>query len=167
MNKLRSLLGLFLSMAKVGMFTFGGGYAMIHLLDSEFVGNKKWIDHEEFTDLVAIAESTPGPIAINCATYIGYKKEGVAGAASATLGMCLPSFVIVYLISVFFNSFLEISWVASAFRGIQVCVIYLILSAGVKMLKKMKKTPFTISVMSIQPSIRLESSSIFSNIPEV
>ena len=161
MNKLRSLLGLFLSMAKVGMFTFGGGYAMIHLLDSEFVGNKKWIDHEEFTDLVAIAESTPGPIAINCATYIGYKKEGVAGAASATLGMCLPSFVIIYLISVFFNSFLEISWVASAFRGIQVCVIYLILSAGVKMLKKMKKTPFTISVMSIT-LVAMLSFSLFS-----
>ena len=136
-------------MLKIGLFTFGGGYAMIHLLENEFVSRKNWIDGEEFIDLVAIAESTPGPIAINCATYIGYKKERIAGALAATLGMCLPSFTIIYLISLFFDRFLEISWVASAFKGVQACVIFLILSAGFKMLKKIKKTPFSITVMAI------------------
>lgn len=136
-------------MMKIGTFTFGGGYAMINLLDNEFVSKKKWIDGEEFMELVTIAESTPGPIAINCSTYIGYKKMGFLGALVATLGMCIPSFTIIYLISLFFNNFLEIRWVASAFRGIQACVIFLILSAGLKMLKKMKKTRFNLAVLSV------------------
>lgn len=136
-------------MLKIGLFTFGGGYAMINLLENEFVTKKGWIDDEEFMDLVVVAESTPGPIAINCATYIGYKKGSFLGAAAATMGMCIPSFTIIYLISLFFNSFLEISWVASAFKGIQVCVIYLIFSAGFKMLKKIKKTPFNIAVICV------------------
>ena len=90
-------------MMKIGMFTFGGGYAMINLLDNEFVERKKWLGSEEFMNLVTIAESTPGPIAINCSTYIGYKKAGFLGALFATLGMCIPSFAIIYLISLFFN----------------------------------------------------------------
>ena len=142
------LLELFLTFAKIGAFTFGGGYAMIHLLENEFVSKKKWIEEDEFMDLVAIAESTPGPIAINCSTYIGYKKEKILGAVLATLGMCIPSFTIIFFISLFFNQFLSIGWVASAFKGIQVCVVFLILSAGVKMLKKMKKKPFNLIVMS-------------------
>ena len=107
------------------------------------------MDADEFMDLVVIAESTPGPIAINCATYIGYKKERLLGALFATLGMCIPSFAIIYLISLFFDQFLAVSWVASAFKGIQVCVVFLILSAGLKMLKKIKKTPFHIAVMAL------------------
>lgn len=149
MQKLKSLLQLFLSMFKIGLFTFGGGYAMISLLESEFVSKKKWLDHDEFMDLVAIAESTPGPIAINCATYIGYKTAKVLGSVFATLGMVIPSLVIIYCISLFFNQFLAITWVASAFKGIQACVVFLILSAGLKMLKKIKKSAFTITVMSI------------------
>ena len=86
-------------MLKIGLFTFGGGYAMIHLLDEELVRKKRWIDSEEFSDLVVIAESTPGPIAINCSTYIGYKKERFLGAIVSTLGICIPSFTIIYLIS--------------------------------------------------------------------
>ena len=148
MKKVKDLFLLFISMLKIGLFTFGGGYAMIHLLETEFVSKKKWIDHDEFMDLVTIAESTPGPIAINCATYIGYKKKKVLGSIVATLGMVLPSFTIIYLISLFFNQFLAITWVASAFKGIQVCVIFLILSAGLKMLKKIKKTAFALCVMS-------------------
>ena len=147
-GRLKSLWLLFITMLKIGLFTFGGGYAMIHLLENEFVSKKKWIEEDEFMDLVAIAESTPGPIAINCSTYIGYKKEKVLGAVLATLGMCSPSFTIIFLISLFFNQFLSIGWVASAFKGIQVCVVFLILSAGVKMLKKMKKKPFNLIVMS-------------------
>ena len=134
-------------MMKIGAFTFGGGYAMISLLESEFVSKKGWIDSDEFLDLVTIAESTPGPIAINCSTYIGYKKAGFFGALVATLGMCIPSFAIIYFISLFLESFLEVRWVASAFRGIQVCVIFLILSAGVKMLKKIRKTAFNVTVI--------------------
>ena len=147
-ERLKSLWLLFINMLKIGLFTFGGGYAMIHLLENEFVSKKKWIEEDEFMDLVAIAESTPGPIAINCSTYIGYKKEKILGAVLATLGMCIPSFTIIFFISLFFNQFLSIGWVASAFKGIQVCVVFLILSAGVKMLKKMKKKPFNLIVMS-------------------
>lgn len=149
MKRIRILFELLFSMLKIGLFTFGGGYAMINLLDREFVVRKKWMESEEFMDLVAIAESTPGPIAINCATYIGYKKEKFLGSVFATLGMCIPSFVIIFAISVFFDRFLEIGWVASAFRGIQVAVVFLILSAGLKMLKKIKKTPFSITVLSL------------------
>lgn len=149
MKRLKALAELFLSMMKIGFFTFGGGYAMIGLLDREFVEKKKWISNDEFTDLVVIAESTPGPIAINCATYIGYKKEKILGAVAATLGMCIPSFAVIYLISLFFDRFLSIGWVASAFKGIQVCVVYLIFSAGIKMFKKIKKTPFNIAVMAV------------------
>lgn len=140
-------LKLFLIMLKIGLFTFGGGYAMIALLENEFVAKRKWIDSEEFTDMVAIAESTPGPIAINSATYIGYKTGGVLGSAISTVAVCIPSFVIIYLISLFFNAFLEIEWVAAAFRGIQLCVIFLIFSAGIKMLVKMKKSAFNITVL--------------------
>ena len=143
---LRRLILLFASMLKVGLFTFGGGYAMINLLDREFVERRGWLGEEEFTDLVTVAESTPGPIAINCATFIGYRREGFLGAVFATAGMCTPSLVIIYLISLFFNQFLSLGWVASAFKGIQVCVIFLIFSAGLKMLKKMKKRPFNIAV---------------------
>lgn len=144
---LRLLWELFFTLFKIGLFTFGGGYAMIALFESEFVSKKKWMDHEEFLNMVAIAESTPGPIAINSATYIGYKQAGVLGSALCTLGVVLPSFTIIYIISIFFDAFLAISWVASAFRGIQACVVFLILNAGVKMLKKIKR-PLDIAVMA-------------------
>ena len=135
-------------MLKIGLFTFGGGYAMIALLENEFVTKRKWIEKDEFLDMVAIAESTPGPIAINAATYIGYNMLGVIGSLLATVAVCIPSFVIIYAISLFFDAFLSLTLVAHAFRGIQVCVIWLILSAGLKMLKQMKKTPFNIVVLS-------------------
>ena len=145
MRTIKTLWSLFASMFKIGLFTFGGGYAMISLLENEFVEKRNWISHDEFMDLIVIAESTPGPIAINCATYIGYKVGGGVGSVVATLGMVIPSFSIIYLISLFFNQFLAITWVSSAFRGIQACVVFLILSAGLKMLKKMKKTVFSIA----------------------
>ena len=135
-------------MLKIGLFTFGGGYAMIALLENEFVSKKEWIEKDEFLDMVAIAESTPGPIAINAATYIGYKMLGFLGSLTATVAVCIPSFVIIYAISLFFDAFLSFTLVAYAFRGIQVCVIWLILSAGLKMLKKMRRTVFNILVLS-------------------
>ena len=133
---------LFWTFFKIGAFTFGGGYAMVALLQNEFVEEKKWVTKEEFLDMVAIAESTPGPVAVNSATYIGYKIEGTAGA------VCLPSFAVIYLISLFFDQFLRLSVVASAFHGIQVCVIYLILSAGLKMLKQLEHSVFNIVILT-------------------
>ena len=145
--KFKTNLQLFLTMLKIGLFTFGGGYAMIALLENEFVTKRGWLEQEEFLDVAAIAESTPGPIAINSATYIGYKQAGILGSVVATLGMTLPSFCIIYAISLFFDAFLSLTVVACAFRGIQIAVLYLILSAGLRMLKKMKKTPFSWAVL--------------------
>ena len=138
---------LFFTFLKIGAFTFGGGYAMVALLEHEFVEGKKWVSREEFLDMVAIAESTPGPMAVNSATYIGYKLAGFKGAAVSTLAVCLPSFLVIYGISLFFDQFLKLSVVASAFRGIQVCVIYLILSAGLKMLKNLERTTFNLVIL--------------------
>ena len=149
MRVFKTLCSLFVSMFKIGLFTFGGGYAMISFLEREFVEKKSWLSHDEFMDLIVIAESTPGPIAINCATYIGYKVGKGSGAVAATLGMVIPSFSIIFIISLFFNQFLSLTWVSSAFRGIQSCVVFLILSAGLKMLNKMKKTAFSISVAAL------------------
>jgi len=148
-KKIKGCFSLFLTMLKIGLFTFGGGYAMIALLENEFVAKKKWLEKDEFLDVAAIAESTPGPIAINAATYIGYKNSGMIGSIIATLGICIPSFVIIYAISLFFDAFLSLTLVAYAFKGIQICVVYLILTAGLKMLKQMKKTVFNIIIISI------------------
>lgn len=122
---------------------------MISLLENEFVTKKKYLENDEFLDMIAVAESTPGPIAVNASTYIGYKVGGVLGAIFCTLGVCIPSFVIIFVISLFFNQFLAIEWVAKAFKGVQIGVIFLIASSGVKMLIKLKKTPFNIIVAII------------------
>ncbi len=149
MNAKKHYLQLFLSFFKIGLFTFGGGYAMIALIEREFVEKLQLVTHEEFIEMVAIAESTPGPIAINSATYIGYKAGKVFGSFFCTLGVCLPSFIIIYIISLFFDAFLAAEYIGYAFRGIQACVAYLILSAGWKMFKKMGKTPLNIVMLSI------------------
>ncbi len=143
------LIELFFTFAKIGLFTFGGGYAMISLIQDICVDKKKWITHEEMMDIAVIAESTPGPIAINCATYVGYKKRGIAGAIAATIGMILPSFVVIYLISMFLESFLEIKWIANAFKGIKIAVGILILDAALKMIKNMPRKPFQITVLAV------------------
>lgn len=132
------LFDLFWSFAKIGLFTFGGGYAMIPLIEEVCVENKGWITSDELSTVTAIAESTPGPIAINCATFTGYAQGGFAGAFSATFGMVLPSFIIIYIISVFFDDFLSIAIIANAFKGIKIGVGILILQAGINMYKKMK-----------------------------
>lgn len=139
MKKLKDSLELFLLFFKIGLFTFGGGYAMISLITHEVVEKKKFIDEEEFSDVVAIAESTPGPIAINSATYIGYKRAGVLGSIAASIGVVLPSLIIIYLISLFLSKVLEYPLVQKAFLGIQCGVSVLIVSAGVKLLKNVKK----------------------------
>ena len=139
---------LFATFFKIGAFTFGGGYAMVALLEHEFVEEKQWMSREEFLDMVAIAESTPGPVAVNSATYIGYKIGGTAGAAASTAAVSLPSFVVIYIISLFFDRFLSLTVVANAFKGIQACVVYLILSAGLKMLKQLKKDTFDLCILA-------------------
>ncbi len=122
---------------------------MIALLKNEFVSKKQWITDDMFIDMVAIAESTPGPIAINSATYIGYHIAGIRGAIAATTAVCIPSFTIIYIISSYFDSFMKLSYVRYAFDGIQACVVYLILSAAIQMLKGVSKTFFDKAIMSI------------------
>ena len=144
------LLDLFLTFAKIGLFTFGGGYAMISMIENNCVERKQWITHDEMMNVTVIAESTPGPIAINCATFTGYKKAGFVGALVATLGMIVPSFAVIYLISMFLDNFLELTIIANAFKGIKIAVGLLILDAAITMIRKMhnKKLPRTIMVCS-------------------
>ena len=141
---------LFVTFAKIGLFTFGGGYAMISIIEHNCVERKQWITHDEMMNITVIAESTPGPIAINCATFTGYKKAGLPGAFAATLGMVLPSFAVIYLISMFLDNFLELTVIANAFRGIKIAVGILIMDAGIMMAKKMpkKKLPATVMLCS-------------------
>ena len=142
------LLELVLTFMKIGMFTFGGGYAMITVVENACVEEKHWITHDDMMNITVIAESTPGPIAINCATFVGFKKRGLIGAAVATTGMILPSFLIIYLVARFLDSFLEISWIAHAFEGIKLAVGILIIDAGVKMLKQIPAKPVPRMIMA-------------------
>lgn len=148
-NKMKTNLKLWAIMFKIGLFTFGGGYAMIALLENEFVSKRKWLDKDEFLDMVAIAESTPGPVAINAATYLGYKMNGVFGSVFATIGVCIPSFAIIYIISLFLDAFLANVYVSYAFKGIQVCVVYLIMSAGIRLFKGLEKNLFNMVIVCL------------------
>ena len=141
------ILELFLTFARIGLFTFGGGYAMIPLIEDICVEKKKWITHDEMMNLAVIAESTPGPIAINCATFVGFRQGGLTGAAAATVGMTVPSFCIIFLISLFLDDFLTITWIAHAFMGIKIAVGILIVDAAVKMIRKMKKKPVPLALL--------------------
>lgn len=120
---------------------------MISIIENTCVEKKKWITHDEMSNITVIAESTPGPISINCSTYVGYKQMGLAGAVISTFGMVLPSFCIILLISTFLDNFLEISWVANAFKGIKIAVGILITDVAVKMIRKMDKGKLPIAIM--------------------
>lgn len=141
------LLDLFLTFAKIGLFTFGGGYAMISMIENACVEEKKWINHDDMMNVTVIAESTPGPIAINCATFVGFRQKGFTGAVVATIGMVLPSFSIIFLISIFIDNFLTITWISNAFQGIKIAVGLLILDAAITMIKKMHKKPIPRIIM--------------------
>ena len=143
------LLDLFLTFSRIGLFTFGGGYAMIGIFDDVCVERKKWISHDDMMNITVIAESTPGPIAMNCATFIGYKQAGFVGSILATFGVVLPSFVVIFLISMCLDNFMELTLVANAFKGIKVGVGIIIVNAAVNMTKKMsgKKKKFSRIVM--------------------
>ena len=123
---------------------------MIALIENACVEEKKWITHDEMMNVTVIAESTPGPIAINCATFVGYKQKGFWGAIAATIGVVLPSLIIIYLIALYFKSFLEVKLIANAFEGIKVAVGIIIIDAGLNMYKKMKDKNFlTVSILVV------------------
>lgn len=143
------LLNLFITFLKIGLFTFGGGYAMIANVREVVVEKNKWLTEEEFLQVIAIAESTPGPIAINMATYVGYKRRGFWGSACATLGVIVPSLVIIYSISLFLDAFMSNQYVAYAFNGIKCAVAFLILRAGLNMFAKLDKKALPLTVFGI------------------
>lgn len=137
-NYLFKLLVLFIAFMKIGALTFGGGYAMIPIIEEEVTKKRKWISEMEIMDILAISESTPGPIAVNTATYVGYKVAGVAGGIIATLGLAIPSFVIIFIISFFYQDFMQWSVIAAMFKGLKVGVIILLFSAVLKLKKGVK-----------------------------
>lgn len=130
---------LFLTFAKIGLFTFGGGYAMISMIENYCVSNKKWITHDEMMSVTVIAESTPGPIAINCATYVGHKQAGFLGAVIATLGIVFPSFIVILIVSEFLAEFINIPVIAQAFSGVKIAAGLLIIKAAVNMFLRMRR----------------------------
>lgn len=146
---MRTLLELFWIFFKLGLFTFGGGYAMIPQIKEVVVDKKKWLTDDEMLNILAIAESTPGPIAINMATYIGYNKKKILGSVFATLGVVLPSMIIIFIITLFFDKFLSLKYVSYAFVGIKACVAFLILKAGLNMLRKLKKKVLPMIMFSL------------------
>ena len=151
-------LDLFLTFLKIGATTFGGGYAMIPQIKNEFVEKKGWISEDDMLEMIAVSESTPGPIAINMATFIGYKEKKVLGSILATLGVILPSIIIIFIISLFFNRFIENKYVAYAFKGIKCAVCFLIIKAGIELIKKMEKKviPIAILIASFALAISME-----------
>lgn len=134
-NKFYECLILFYVFAKIGLFTFGGGYAMIPIIQSEVSEKRKWVKPSEILDVLAISESTPGPISVNAATYIGYRVAGFWGALFSTLGLIIPSFLIIFAISFFYKTFMSWKIVSAAFKGIKVGVIILLVSAVFKLKK--------------------------------
>ena len=157
MRNCKLLWSLFSSFFKIGLFTFGGGYAMIPLIQNECAERKKWIQHDELMDIIIIAESTPGPISVNCATYVGYKQARLSGAVWATLGLVIPSFAVIYILSLFFSNILEITVIANAFKGIKIAVGILIFNVGFKLFRKMEriKQPVIIFSCSLLASLAI------------
>lgn len=157
---MKELIDMFLTFARVGGFTFGGGYAMIPILQRELVENKKWATEEELMDYYAIGQCTPGIIAVNVSTFIGYKLRGLAGAVFATLGMITPSVVIIMIIAGILKNFMDIPWVSHALAGITVCVCVLILDTVIKLAKKTLK-----SIGAWIISVIVFCISLFTNVP--
>ena len=147
MKRIPKMLSLFFTFLKIGLFTFGGGYAMIPLIQRETVDNKKWVNDEDMLEIIAIAESTPGPIAINAATFIGYRVGGFFGALAATVGVVLPSFVIITAISFVLAAFQNVVWIRYAFNGIRAGVLALIVKALWSMYKQSPNGIFAYLIM--------------------
>ncbi|MBQ9124132.1 MAG: chromate transporter [Acholeplasmatales bacterium] len=143
------MFNLFWIFFKLGLFTFGGGYAMIPQIKEIIVEKNKWMTNDEMLEIIAISESTPGPIAINMATYIGFKQKKLLGSIAATLGVVLPSLIIIFIISLFLEQFMTNIYVGYAFIGIKCAVAFLILKAGINMLAKMKKNMFNLILLTL------------------
>ena len=150
-----SLWALFSTFFKIGLFTFGGGYAMLPVISSICVEEKEWITSDEMLNITVIAESTPGPMSINCATYVGYRQGGIPGSIATTVGTVLPSFLIIFTISMFLDNFLEITFIANAFKGIQGAVGILIVDAAITMIRKMKRTPLAMGILLVATAVLL------------
>ncbi len=138
------LFKLFITFFKIGLFTFGGGYAMISQIKEEMIEKKHWLSEDELMQIITIAESTPGPIAINLATYVGYQRHKILGSLCATIGVVLPSLFIIFIISLFLDQFMKNQYIKSAFIGINACVAFLIMKTGIEMLVQMSKKPLAI-----------------------
>ena len=145
----KDILSLFFTFFKTGLLTFGGGYAMIPILQREVSEKKKWIKESEILDILAISESTPGPIAVNTATYVGYEVAGFWGSFFATLGLVLPSFGIIFAISFFYKDFMTWTIVQAAFKGLRIGVIILLIKAVLKLKKAIKFTVLHWIIFSI------------------
>ncbi len=156
------LLDLFLTFAKVGVMTFGGGYAMLPILQREMVDKKGWATEEELMDYFAIGQCTPGVIAVNTATFVGQKVKGVFGGILATLGVVFPSLVIICALAGVIEAFSHLVWVQNAFGGVRICVCVLILNAVVKLLKKavVDKTTGAIFLLVILGSLLIPVSPV-------
>lgn len=145
-GRAKTLADLLFTFMKIGAFTFGGGYAMIPIIVDSCVKKKHWITDEEMMNLTVIAESTPGPVSINAATFIGYKQAGLLGALFATFGMIVPSFIIISVIATYLPAFLSIQVIARAFSGIKIAVGILILDAAITMIKNMPETTLSFAI---------------------
>ena len=148
-NSFKNLLNLFLTFFKLGIFAIGGGPTMLTLLQGELVEKKKWLSNDELMEMTAIAESTPGPIAINLATYLGYKRGGFFGALFSTLGGVITPFTLMFVISLFLEKFLSFEAVKYAFMGVKVGVVFLLLKVSITLIKSLKKDWFGITLLSV------------------
>lgn len=132
------MLDLFTTFFKIGLFTFGGGFAMIPLIEREVIERKRWIERKDFVDMLVLAQSVPGPVAVNTAVFVGYKRAGVAGAVAATLGTVLPSFLAILLLALFFAEVRDNRYVDAAFRAMRPAVVALIVAPLVGLTKGMR-----------------------------
>ena len=147
-----SLITLLLTFTKLGLFSFGGGTTMLTLMKDEFVDKKKWLNDDELVEMTALSESTPGPIAINLATYLGYKKRGWLGSLMATLGVVIPTFLIMFIISLFLGNLMQYEGVQYAFMGIKCGVVFLILRTAIKLIQGLKGDKIAITIFIVVPS---------------
>lgn len=138
---------LFAAFAKIGLVTFGGGYAMLPLIEEDCVHRRQWISRDEMLQMTVIAESTPGPIAINCATFVGYRQAGLSGALAATIGVILPSFLVIFIVSLFLEQYVQVTAVAKALKGMRIAVALLIARAAISMFQKAEQTALRAIIM--------------------
>lgn len=148
-KKPNTLLTLFLDYLKIGLFSFGGGLAMLPLIERTFVEKRKYITSEELLNITSIAEATPGVIAVNCATYVGYKIKGFLGSLVATIGAVLPSFVIILIVSIFYEKFMQVALIKHFVNGLTIAGSYLIFRAGIKLFKSSKKDALSYILIAV------------------